>query len=119
MKNTSDLRKIYEDRSQEYLRLKAALRDAAKLSPKELEGLNYLNNIDEPVRVGDLAEPLGISYSRITRLMDVLTRKKLAVRKTAKIDRRSWMASITAKGSEFISDYNKALDRFFENKEAE
>jgi len=60
--------------------------------------LNYLNKIDAPANMNELAKVLNVSHSRVTRIMDNLVNKKLVNRQPSDDDRRCWFAIITDKG---------------------
>lgn len=60
--------------------------------------LNYLSTVEKPICMNDLSVELKVSHSRITRVTDVLVKKKLVHRFPSKRDRRSWLAEITEKG---------------------
>jgi len=109
-----EIRIKFEKKAATYLQLKKEIILRSKIQKKEMEALLFLSQNDEPIRVGDMGAPLNVSQSRITRIMDELVRTKLATRTTSKIDRRSWMATITKKGMELVQLYNAELDKFFD-----
>jgi len=110
----NELRVHFEEKAAAYLQLKNKLLKKHKIAKKELQALQYLALAVEPIRVGSLTEPLEVTHSRVTRVMDYLVQQKLATRTTSKHDRRCWLALITAKGIELVTSYNRDLDIFFE-----
>lgn len=60
--------------------------------------LQYLYKHREPVCMNDLSCELGVSHSRITRIVDNLVKKKLVNRYPSNNDRRRWFTEITEKG---------------------
>jgi len=66
--------------------------------------LNYLNKIDAPANMNELAKVLNVSHSRVTRIMDNLVSKKLVSRQPSEDDRRCWFALITDKGKKLAKN---------------
>jgi len=66
--------------------------------------LNYLNKIDAPANMNELAKVLNVSHSRVTRIMDNLVSKKLVSRQPSEDDRRCWFAIITDKGKKLAKN---------------
>jgi DNA-binding MarR family transcriptional regulator len=68
------------------------------LTPVEVSCL--LGFSARPVGVGGLAERLGLSASRTSRLVDALVRRRLVRRVGSQADRRALSLSLTPKGRE-------------------
>ena len=111
------LREQFEEKATAYLQQKNAFIKKSKIQKKEMEALILLSESEEPIRVGDMAGPLGISHSRVTRLMDALTQHRYATRTTSKHDRRCWLAAISKAGSALVESYDAELNKFFEDSE--
>ena len=60
--------------------------------------LNLLADELEAVRMNELAERLGVSESRITRLVERMVKKGLVSKQRSTRDRRSWEVGISRQG---------------------
>jgi DNA-binding MarR family transcriptional regulator len=69
---------------------------ASELSPIQLYALVLLG--EEPLRIGTLADRLGLATSTVTRLVDRLERIGLAVRQISDTDRRAVTVKLTSMG---------------------
>jgi len=69
---------------------------ASELSPIQLYALVLLG--EEPLRIGALADKLGLATSTVTRLVDRLERMGLAVRHVSASDRRAVTVKLTSMG---------------------
>ena len=78
-----------------------ANRDAAKVTPRQLEILTILSR-REHWSVGELASALGVSSAAATKAIARLQHKDLVRRSENIVDRRSVDVSITPRGSETI-----------------
>lgn len=75
----------------------------------ECQLLNHLFMVKKPVNMNELAKVLGVSHSRITRIMDNLVSKKLVMRKPSEKDRRCWFAIITDKGKKLAENSQQTV----------
>ena len=66
------------------------------LSPVQMQALSQL--VDHPMRVGQLAERLGLADSTVTRLVDRFETLGLVVRASQPSDRRSVTVQLTLRG---------------------
>ena len=73
-------------------------RKCLNLGKMECNLLFYLSNVDEPKCMNDLSAALGVSHSRITRIVDNLVYKKYVNRFPSHRDRRSWLVELTPEG---------------------
>jgi DNA-binding MarR family transcriptional regulator len=69
---------------------------ASELSPIQLHSLALLG--EEPLRIGSLADKLGLATSTVTRLVDRLERMGLVVRHVSENDRRAVTVMLTSTG---------------------
>jgi DNA-binding MarR family transcriptional regulator len=69
---------------------------ASELSPVQLQAIAVL--AEAPLRVGELAERLGLAESTATRLADRLEGHRLVVRRVLPADRRSVAVGLTPAG---------------------
>jgi DNA-binding MarR family transcriptional regulator len=69
---------------------------ASELSPIQLQTLALLG--EEPLRIGSLADKLGLATSSVTRLVDRLERMGLAKRAFSDSDRRVVTVKLTSMG---------------------
>lgn len=69
---------------------------AAELSPVQLQALALLG--EGPMRIGALAEGVGLAESTVTRLVDRLERHGLAAREVSSEDRRVVTVKLTPAG---------------------
>lgn len=89
-----------------------------KLGRVECDMLNLLYHAEKPYCMKELAGIMGVTNSRITRLIDALVRKKMVKRFPSKRDRRVWQVEITENGKasnektnrEFLSIQEKVID---------
>ncbi len=92
----------------------------------ECQLLNHLYLVKNPVNMNELARVLGVSHSRVTRIMDNLVSKKLVTRRPSEEDRRCWYAIITEKGKKLaensqqtVVDQQKKILKQIPDKEVE
>jgi len=99
-------------------------RKCLNLGKMECNLLFRLANVDEPQCMADLAHSLGVSHSRITRIVDNLVYYKYVRRFPSSRDRRSWLAELTPEGvkandesvNEFLDIQLSILDELPEEK---
>ena len=70
----------------------------AQLGEMECRLLSLLADELEAVRMNELAERLGVSESRITRLVERMVKKGLVTKHRSTRDRRSWEVAISRQG---------------------
>jgi len=70
----------------------------ARLGEMECRLLSLLAEELEAVRMNELAERLGVSESRITRLVERMVKKGLVTKHRSTRDRRSWEVGISRQG---------------------
>ncbi|MCD4650766.1 MAG: MarR family transcriptional regulator [Candidatus Cloacimonetes bacterium] len=90
------------------------LRHCRKIGRMECCLLHYLFEINKPICMNDLAEHLGVSHSRITRIVDNLVKKSLVERYPSEKDRRRWFTRINIFGkqvAEIARDENLELHK--------
>jgi DNA-binding MarR family transcriptional regulator len=86
---------------------------ASELSPIQLYALVLLG--EEPLRIGALADKLGLATSTVTRLVDRLERMGLAVRHVSDSDRRAVTVKLTSMGKRAeASAAKRRLDYFID-----
>lgn len=117
MDKIAKLRELFELKARIYIKTKAACLSRVGIGSKATEALIYLRDCGEGRTMGEMKENLSVCNSRITRIMDLLIKKKLAKRKLSAIDRRSWIGLITKKGIEFLEYYDFALNQVFADME--
>ena|SRR5689334_10149994 len=83
-----------------------------KLTPSKLRGLELLAQHDG-LRVGELAELVGVDDTTATRLVDRLEEQGLAERHAEDADRRATIVELTDEGSELVSGVALQRQRFF------
>jgi len=99
-------------------------RKCLNLGKMECNLLFKLSSVDEPQCMADLAKCLGVSHSRITRIVDNLVYHKYVHRFPSPRDRRSWLAELTPEGikaneesvNEFLKIQLKLLEKLPEEK---
>ncbi len=99
-------------------------RKCLNLGKMECNLLFKLASVDEPQCMADLAKCLGVSHSRITRIVDNLVYYEYVHRFPSPKDRRSWLAELTPEGAraneesvnEFLNIQLKLLNKFPEEK---
>jgi DNA-binding MarR family transcriptional regulator len=83
-----------------------------KLTPSKLRALELLAEHDG-LRVGELADRVGVDDTTATRLVDRLEELGLAERHGEDSDRRATLVELTDEGSELISGVAAQRQRFF------
>jgi DNA-binding MarR family transcriptional regulator len=83
-----------------------------KLTPSKLRGLELLAQQDG-LRVGELAERVGVDDTTATRLVDRLEELGLAERHSEEGDRRAILVGLTAEGRELVAGVSAQRQRFF------
>jgi DNA-binding MarR family transcriptional regulator len=73
---------------------------AVDLSPAQLQALSALARSD--LRMGDLAQYLGLAESSVTRLVDRLAGAGFVERRPSGLDRRSVVAGLTSAGRTLV-----------------
>jgi DNA-binding MarR family transcriptional regulator len=74
---------------------------AGDLTPAQLQALGALGRSD--LRMGDLAQDLGLAESSVTRLMDRLVAAGLVERRSSAEDRRRVVAGLSAAGRRLVA----------------
>jgi len=97
-------------------RLLASLHEgrAADLTPTKLRALDVLAR-SGGLRVGELAERMGVDETSATRLVDRLAAVGLAERRRAPDDRRVTIVVLTLKGKRLAATAADQRRRFFED----
>ena len=94
-------------------RLLASLHPGAPtLTPTKLRALDVIGEGDG-VRVGELADRIGIDETTATRLVDRLETAGLAERRSAADDRRVTLVRLTHPGGVLVKDVARRRQRFF------
>jgi DNA-binding MarR family transcriptional regulator len=83
-----------------------------KLTPSKLRALELLAQHDG-LRVGELADRVGVDDTTATRLVDRLEELGLAGRTSEEGDRRATLVELTDEGSELVSGVVAQRQRFF------
>ena len=83
-----------------------------KLTPSKLRALELLAEHDG-LRVGELADRVGVDDTTATRLVDRLEELGLAERHGEDSDRRATLVELTDEGSQLISGVAAQRQRFF------
>jgi DNA-binding MarR family transcriptional regulator len=118
-----DLKPLADELSQCWHELGAVLRSrrllaslhpglAAKLTPSKLRALDLLAE-HGGLRVGELADKVGIDDATATRLVDRLEEMGVASRKSDVGDRRATTVALTPAGEEVVAGVAKQRQLFF------
>jgi DNA-binding MarR family transcriptional regulator len=118
-----DLKPLADELSQCWHELGAVLRSrrllaslhpglAAKLTPSKLRALDLLAE-HGGMRVGELADRVGIDDATATRLVDRLEEMEVASRKSDVGDRRATTVALTPAGEEVVAGIAKQRQLFF------
>jgi DNA-binding MarR family transcriptional regulator len=83
-----------------------------KLTPSKLRALELLAQHDG-LRVGELADRVGVDDTTATRLVDRLEQLGLAERRGEEGDRRAILVGLTAAGRELVSGVSEQRQQFF------
>ncbi len=83
-----------------------------KLTPSKLRALELLAQHDG-LRVGELADRVGVDDTTATRLVDRLEQLGLAERRGEEGDRRAILVGLTAEGRELVSGVAAQRQEFF------
>jgi DNA-binding MarR family transcriptional regulator len=83
-----------------------------KLTPSKLRALDVLARHDG-LRVGELADRVGVDDTTATRLVDRLEDLGLAERHAEEGDRRAILVGLTAEGRELVAGVSAQRQRFF------
>jgi DNA-binding MarR family transcriptional regulator len=83
-----------------------------KLTPSKLRGLELLSQQDG-LRIGELAERVGVDDTTATRLVDRLEELGLAERHSEEGDRRAILVGLTAEGRELVAGVSAQRQQFF------
>ena len=83
-----------------------------KLTPSKLRALELLAQHDG-LRVGELADRVGVDDTTATRLVDRLEQLGLAERRGEEGDRRAILVGLTAEGRELVSGVSEQRQQFF------
>jgi DNA-binding MarR family transcriptional regulator len=83
-----------------------------KLTPSKLRGLELLAQHDG-LRVGELADRLGVDDTTATRLVDRLEELDLAERHGEEGDRRAILVGLTAAGRKLVAGVSAQRQQFF------
>ena len=84
----------------------------SKLTPSKLRALELLAQHDG-LRVGELADRVGVDDTTATRLVDRLEDQGLAQRHSEEADRRATLVELTDEGSELVSGVVAQRQEFF------
>jgi DNA-binding MarR family transcriptional regulator len=84
----------------------------AKLTPSKLRALDLLAQ-HRGLRVGDLADRVGVDDTTATRLVDRLQELGLVERRSAEDDRRATVVALTAEGEELVAGVAAQRRLFF------
>jgi DNA-binding MarR family transcriptional regulator len=93
-------------------RLLASLHPGATLTPTKLRALDVIGD-QGGVRVGELADRIGIDETTATRLVDRLEAAGVAERRRAADDRRVTLVGLTSTGVELARNVARRRQRFF------
>ena len=94
-------------------RLLESLHGDATLTPSKLRGLAVLGEADG-LRIGELAERVGVDETTATRLADRLEEDGLAERRRDAADRRVTVVALTKEGRRLARAMAEQRRRFFE-----
>lgn len=83
-----------------------------KLTPSKLRALDVLARHDG-LRVGELADRVGVDDTTATRLVDRLEDLGLAERKSEQGDRRAILVGLTDEGRELVAGVSAQRQQFF------
>jgi DNA-binding MarR family transcriptional regulator len=83
-----------------------------QLTPSKLRGLELLAQHDG-LRVGELADRVGVDDTTATRLVDRLEELGLAERHSEEGDRRAILVGLTAEGRELVAGVSAQREQFF------
>jgi len=83
-----------------------------KLTPSKLRALELLAH-HESLRVGELADRVGVDDTTATRLVDRLEDLGLAKRKSEQGDRRAILVGLTGEGRELVAGVSVQRQQFF------
>lgn len=94
-------------------------RKCLDLGKMECELLYHMAEVNKPICMNDLAVSIGVSHSRITRIVDNLVYKEYVRRFPSPKDRRSWLGELTKEGvaankasvTQFLSVQQKILKK--------
>ena len=118
-----DLKPLADELSDRWLELGAVLRSrrllaslhpglAGKLTPSKLRALDLLAR-HGGMRVGELANQVGIDDATATRLVDRLEEIDIVERRSAPEDRRATTVALTAAGEDLVTAIAAERQRFF------
>lgn len=82
------------------------------LTPSKLRALELLAEHDG-LRVGELADRVGVDDTTATRLVDRLEQLGLAERHSEESDRRAILVGLTAEGRELVAGVSAQRQQFF------
>src|SRR6266496_666724 len=91
-------------------RLLASLHPGATLTPTKLRALDVIGD-EDGVRVGELADRIGIDETTATRLVDRLEAAGVAERRRAAEDRRVTLVGLTSTGVVLVRDVARRRQR--------
>src|SRR6478735_5834058 len=84
-----------------------------KLTPSKLRALELLAQQQDGLRVGELADRVGVDDTTATRLVDRLEQLGLAERHSEEGDRRAILVGLTAEGRELVAGVSAQREQFF------
>jgi len=99
-------------------RLLASLYESAQLTPTKLRALDLLAESGS-LRVGELAERVGIEETTATRLVDRLEDVGVAERRGSPGDRRVTVVGLTPAGEQLVAEIVERRERLFTDVLAE
>jgi DNA-binding MarR family transcriptional regulator len=105
MEITNKLQKLFQERDNSYT-LCVVIGDI------ECAFLRFLNTINKPITMKQIAERYNISNAKVTRVLDTLVRMKFVERYHNETDRRSLFAKITEEGRRMAENTKYKLNQF-------
>ncbi len=93
-------------------KLLAALHPSSNLTPSKLRALDLLAE-HSSMRIGELADGVGVDDTTATRLVDRLEAAGLAARRSDTGDRRATTVELTAAGEELVEGIAAERRQFF------
>lgn len=87
--------------------------DAGTLTPSEIHTVDAIG-LAGAVRMGQLAERLGITKGAVTQLIDRLEGKELVLRTSHPVDSRAVLISLTKKGELAFQAHESMHQQFFQ-----
>ncbi|MBT3168470.1 MAG: MarR family transcriptional regulator [Candidatus Cloacimonetes bacterium] len=111
MNNTRKFKKIADLFTILYKQNDIYHKQCTNLGRSECNMVTFLNSVNKPVCMKELAEELCVTQSRITRLVDSLVAKGFVNRSVSKQDRRKYLASISKYGKKVNNQVSDELQQ--------